>query len=161
MTETSMTTETPMSQMYDAQRTMIERSNRAFMQGLAMQREAIEAFRGTLETQESTQRRNIQATQRAVDAYFEALEDAGADGMGVSAAQEAVDEQFAMLLELHAQSWGAVEQLAEENVAAYDDFVTRFVSMADGSADAALGATGRTRDRTEIVVESVGDASER
>lgn len=151
--------ETPMSRTFDAQQTMIQRSNRLVEQGLAVQREAVEAFRDALDVQEETQRRNVEATRRAVDAYFEALSDAGADGMGVAAAQEGVDEQFAMLLELHAQSWDAIDQLAEENAAAYDDLVDRLVSMTDDSAGTALDAPEGTRARTEVVVESVEDAS--
>lgn len=150
--------ETPMSRTFDAQQTMIQRSNRLVEQGLAMQREAVEAFRGTFDVQEETQRRNVEATQRMVDAYFEALSDAGADGMGVAAAQEGVDEQFAMLLDLHAQSWDAVDRLVEENAAAYDELVEQFASMADDSASMA-NTSGRTRARTEVVVEAVEDAS--
>jgi hypothetical protein len=153
--------ETPMSQMFDAQQTMIKQSNEAFKRGLAVQREAVEAFRDALDVQEETQRRNVEATQRMVDAYFEALSDAGADGMGVAAAQEGVDEQFAMLLELHAQSWDAVDRLVEENAAAYDDLVEQFASMADDSAGAAFDTSRGARARTEIVVESVDDASQR
>ncbi len=156
-----MMTETPMSQMFDVQRTMIQRSNQVFKQGLSMQREAIEAARSTLDTQEETQRRSVEATQRAVDAYFEALEDAGAGGMGVREVQEVVDEQFAVLLDLHEQSWDALEQLTEENAAAYDEYLGQLEAMADDSTGTALDATGRSRSQTEVVVESVEDASAR
>lgn len=154
-------TETPMNQMFDVQRTMIQRSSQAFKQGLTMQRQAVEAFRDTFDTQESTQRQSVEATQRAVDAYFQAIEDAGAGEMGVSEVQEVVDEQFAVLLDLHEQSWDAFEQLTEENAAAYDAFLAQLESMADESADAALDATGRTQDQTEVVVESAENATER
>lgn len=154
-------TETPFTQMFDVQRTMIQQSNQVFKQGLALQREAIKAFRSTFDTQESTQRQNVEATQRAVDAYFEALEDAGADGMGLAAVQEVVDEQFAVLLDVHEQSWDAIERLTEENAAAYDEYLTQLESVVDDSTEAALDATERTRGRTEVVVESVEDATER
>jgi hypothetical protein len=155
------TTETPFQQILDVQRTAIEQSNQLFKQNLAMQREAIEAFRGTFDTQESVQRRSVEATQRAVDAYFEALEDAGADVMGVPEVHEAVDEQFAVLLDLHEQSWDAFDQLAEEHAAAFDDYLDQLESLADDSTEAALDTTGQAHEQTEIVVESVEDATER
>lgn len=147
-------TETPMERAFDAQSTMLRRSTRAFERGLATQREAIEAFRDVLDAQEETQRRNVEATQRAVDAYFEAL-----PGAGAAAGQEAVDEGFTTLLEFHAQSWDAVDRLAAENAAAYDELVEQYTSMAD--ARPREDAADRTRARTEVVVEPVEDASER
>lgn len=153
-------TDTLMTPMFDAQRTMIEQSNQAFKQGLTIQHNAFEAFRDTFDTQESAQRRSVEATQRAVDTYFEAIEDAGSDGMGTPEVREAVDEQFAMLLDLHEQSWDAFEQLTEENAEAYEAFISQIESMADDSTEMAVEASQQAEDGTEIAVESVEDAAD-
>ncbi|MFC6906495.1 hypothetical protein [Halalkalicoccus tibetensis] len=153
-------TDTFMNPMFDAQRTMINQSNELFKQGLKLQHDAFEAYRDTFDVQESTQRRNVEATQRAVDAYFEALEDAGADAMGVREVHEAVDEQFAMFLDLHEQSWDNLEQLAEENAETYDTFVSQLESMADDSTGMAVEASQQAEEQTEIAVESTEDALE-
>ncbi len=150
-------TDTLMTPMFDAQRTMINQSNEAFKQGLSLQRDAFEAFRGTFDTQESTQRRSVEATQRAVDAYFEAIEDAGGEA-GVREVHDAVDEQFAVLLDLHEQSWDSFEQFAEENADAYDEFITQLESMADDSTEMAIEASQQAEEGTEIAVESTEDA---
>lgn len=150
--------ETPMTQMFDMQRTVLQQSNQVFKQSLTMQRKAFEAFRGTFDTQRSTQRQSVEATRNAVDAYFEALEDAGANGMGLSEAQEAVDQQFDALLDLHDQSWETFEQLTEENAAAFDEYIAQLETVADESTRAALDATGQAQEQTEIVIE---DGTER
>lgn len=152
-------TDTLTTQMFDAQRTMINQSNELFKQNLKLQHDAFEAFRGTFDTQESTQRRGVEATQRAVDAYFEAIEDAGGEA-GVSEIHEAVDEQFAVLLDLHEQSWDTVEQLSEENAAAYEQFVEQLESMADDSTEMAVEASQQAEEQTEIAIESAEDAVE-
>lgn len=145
-------TETPMERAFDAQQTALRRSTRAFERGLATQREALEAFRGTLDVQEETQRRNVEATRRMVDAYFEAL-----PGAGAAAGREAVDEGFATLLELHAQSWDAVDRLAAENAAAYDELLEQYASTTEARPRG--DAADRTRATTEVVVEPAEDAS--
>ncbi|KYH25415.1 hypothetical protein HAPAU_20870 [Halalkalicoccus paucihalophilus] len=152
-------TDTLMTPMFDAQRTMINQSNELFKQSLKFQHDAFETFRGTFDTQESTQRRGVEATQRAVDAYFEAIEDAGGEA-GVQEIHEAVDEQFAVLLDLHEQSWDTVEQLSEENAAAYEQFVEQLESMADDSTEMAVEASQQAEEQTEIAIESAEDAVE-
>lgn len=152
-------TDTLMTPMFDAQRTMINQSNELFKQGLKAQHDAFEAFRGTFDTQESTQRRSVEATQRAVDAYFEAIEDAGGDA-GVHDIHEAVDEGFAAFLDLHEQSWDSFEQLTEENAEAYDEFLTQLESMADDSTEMAVDASEQAEEQTEIAIESTEDATE-
>lgn len=147
-------TDTIMTPMFDAQRTMINQSNELFKQGLKFQHDAFEAYRDTFDVQESTQRRNVEATQRAVDAYFEALEDAGGDAMGAHEVHEAVDEGFAAFLDFHEQSWDTVDQLAEENAAAYEEFVDQLESMADDSTEMAVEASQQTEAQTEIAIES-------
>jgi hypothetical protein len=151
-------TDTLMTPMFDAQRTMIEQSNHAFKQGLKFQHDAFEAFRGTFDTQESTQRRSVEATQRAVDAYFEAIEDAGGDTMGTREVHDAVDEQFEVFLDLHEQSWDTFEELTEENADAYEQFIEQLESMADDSTEMAVEASQQAEDGTEIAVESAEDA---
>lgn len=152
-------TDTLMTPMFDVQRTMIEQSNQAFKQGLQFQHDAFEAFRGTFDTQESAQRRSVEATQRAVDTYFEAIEDAGGD-MGTHEVREAVDEQFAMLLDLHEQSWDSFEQLTEENAETYEQFISQLESMADDSTEMAIEATQQAEEGTEIAVDSIEDAAD-
>lgn len=152
-------TDTLMTPMFDAQRTMINQSNELFKQSLKFQHDAFEAFRSTFDTQESTQRRSVEATQRAVDAYFEAIEDAGGEA-GVHEVHEAVDEQFAVLLDLHEQSWDTVEQLSEENAAAYEQFVEQLETMADDSTEMAVEASQQAEEQTEIAIESAEDAVE-
>lgn len=152
-------TDTPMAPMFDAQRTMINQSNKLFKQGLKTQYDAYEAFRGTFDTQKSTQRQGVEATQRAVDAYFEAIEDAGGDAMGVHDVHETVDEQFAAFLDLHEQSWDAFEHLTEENAAAYERFLEQLETLADDSTERTIEASQQAEEQTEITVESVEDAT--
>lgn len=153
-------TDTLMTPMFDAQRTMINQSNETFKRGLKLQHDAFEAFRGTFDTQKSTQRRNVEATQRAVDSYFETLEDAGGDAVGVHEVHEAIDQQFSVFLDLHEQSWDTFEQLAEENAEAYDEFVSQLESIADESTEIAVEASQQAEEQTEIAVESAEDAVE-
>ncbi len=153
-------TDTLMTPMFDAQRAMINQSNETFKRSLKLQHDAFEAFRGTFDTQESTQRRNVEATQRAVDAYFEAIEDAGGDGMGVREVHEAVDEGFAAFLDLHEQSWDAFEQLAEENAEAYDELITQIESTVDESTEMAVEASQQAEEQTDVAVESAEDTIE-
>jgi methyl-accepting chemotaxis protein len=149
---------TPVTTAFEMQRATIEQSQKALQQGLTFQQNVSEAFIGSLDTQESAQRRGVELSKTAFHSYLDAIE-ATVPGMGgqIEEVRQAVDEQYDFLLENHAEVFESVESELTEGVEAYDEMSEEYVAALDEQVEMLVEAHEELESQSVEVAEQFGD----
>jgi len=148
---------TPVTTAFEMQRATIEQSQKALQQGVSFQQNVNEAVIGSLDTQESAQRRGVELSKTAFHSYLDAVE-ASMPGMGgtVDEMRQAVDEQYDFLLENHAEVFDNVESEMLEGVEAYDEMTEDYVTAVDEQVTLLVEAHEELESQSVEVAEQFG-----
>ena len=145
---------TPITTTFELQRTTIEQSQQALQRSFELQQSVNQAVVDSFETQEAAQQRAVELQQEAVHSALDAIEANVPGATNVPEVREAVDEQYDLLLDNHAEAFEAVASEFEEGVAAYDDLAEDYIAALDEQIDLLVEA------HEEIEAQSVEGAEQ-
>lgn len=152
---------TPVTTAFEAQRATIEQSQQAVEEGVEFQKRMNDVVLGSLESQESVQRRGVELSQTAIHTYLDALE---SSMPGVEPAIEelrgTVDEQFEFLLENHAEAFDAAEAELGEGVDTYDEMSADSLEALDEQLSMLIEAHEDLESQSVEAVEGMADQVE-
>ena len=152
---------TPVTTAFEMQRATIEQSQRAFEQSIEFQKNVNEAFIGSLDSQESAQRRGVELAQTAVHNYLDTVKST-VPGVAptVEEIRTAVDEQYDFLLENHAEAFENVESELVEGADTYDEMTGDVVDALDEQIDLLVEAHEDLEDQSVEAVTQWGEQLE-
>ena len=152
---------TPVTTAFEMQRATIEQSQKALKQGVEFQKNMNEAVIGSLDSQESAQRRGVELAQTAVHNYLDTVEST-VPGVAptVEEIRTTVDEQYDFLLENHAEAFENVEAEFHEGAETYDEMTGDAVAALDEQIDLLVEAHEDLEDQSVEAVEQWGDQLE-
>lgn len=148
---------TPVTTAFQMQRQSIEQSQKVFAQGLSFQKNVTEAFIGSLDSQESAQRRGVELAQTAFHSYLDTIESA-VPGVTptVEEVRASVDEQYEFLLENHAETFENVEAELAESADAYDEMTEEVLTAMNEQVDLLVEAHEDLEDQSVEAAEEWG-----
>jgi methyl-accepting chemotaxis protein len=149
---------TPLTATFEMQRQSIKQGQRALEQSLSVQQSVNEAVLDGMESTESAQRRTVELSQSTFGKTLDAVA-ANVPGTEplVEEARRAVDEQFDMLLENHAEVFDSITAEYEEGTDAYDEMMDDYVAALDEQLELLFEAHEQVEDQS---VEAVDQLSE-
>jgi len=152
---------TPVTTAFEAQRATIEQGQKALEQSVTFQQQLNQAMLGSLESQESAQRRGVELSQTAVHTYLDTLE-ASVPGVepAVEELRNTVDEQFEFLLENHAEAFDAAEEEFGEGVDTYDEMTADTLEALDDQLSMLIEAHEDLETQSVEAVEGMADQVE-
>ncbi len=152
---------TPVTAAFEMQRQSIEQSRKAVEQTVEFQKTVTDAFVGSLDSQESAQRRGVELAQTAFHGYLDAVESA-VPGVTptVEEVRATVDEQYEFLLENHAEAFDNVEHELVESVDAYDDLTGDVLTAMDEQVEMLVEVHEDLEAQSVEAVEQWGDQLE-
>ncbi|QIO21412.1 hypothetical protein [Haloarcula sp. JP-L23] len=152
---------TPVTTAFEMQRASIEQSQKALEQTVSFQQNINEAVIGSLDTQESAQRRGVELSKTVFHSYLDAVESTvpGAAGT-VDEIRQAVDEQYDFLLENHAEVFDNIESELVEGVDSYDELTADYVDAVDEQVKLLVEAHEELESQSVQVAEQFGDQLE-
>ncbi|MFB6202329.1 MAG: hypothetical protein ABEI98_10000 [Halorhabdus sp.] len=152
---------TPVTTVFEAQRATINQSQQALEQSVNFQQQMSQAMLGSLESQESVQRRGVELSQTAIHTYLDTIE---SSMPGVEPAVEelrnTVDEQFEYLLENHAEAFDAIEDELGSGVDAYDEMTADSMDALDEQLSMLIEAHEELETQSVDAVEGMADQVE-
>ena len=147
-------TDTQFTQIFDAQRTVIEQQQSIAQDAIEAQRSSFSAAADAVEASESLVEQQTAFVKNAMFASLDAVETNLPEEAGdFGELRELLDEQFDAATETQVQSLQAFVEIIEESGAAYDEFADSYAETVDSSFDAYL-------DAHEQVTANVGELTE-
>jgi len=127
---------TPLRTTFEMQRQSIDQGRTALEQAVQFQQRLNEAAVDGLETQERTQRRAVEFQQETLHATLDAIE-GNAPGVGETTddLRDTIDEQFAVLLDNHAEVFDVATGEFENGLGMYDDVAADYLAALDEQID--------------------------
>ena len=142
--------------MFDMQRSAVLQSQRTFEQMLDIGKRTNETMLKAMETTMDASQQSTDVTKSAVDAYFSALEaSVPGNAEGLQQLRASVHEQIDASNEIQAETWQAMHEMAEQNVAAAEEFTDSYTEVLEDSFDSFLEAHERLEQQTVSAAESV------
>ncbi|MEF8785704.1 MAG: hypothetical protein V5A45_07190 [Haloarculaceae archaeon] len=130
---------TPVTTTFELQRQTIEQSQQALHRTVELQQRVNNAVVDSMESSESAQRRLVELQQNALHNTLDAVE-ANVPGVGeqLTELRDAVDEQYEMLLENHAEAFDTLSEELDEGIATYDDVSGDYLGALEEQVDLLL-----------------------
>jgi hypothetical protein len=151
-----MAASNPYTAMFDVQKTMIESSWKAVEGAATVQRNVVKATLDSADATKEAQLKSVDFSKRAVEAYFESLEDV-LPAEAVDELRTVVDEQYDALEDAHDEAWVSFEESLEESLDAYDELSESQLAAIEDAFDALLEVTDDAADAAadiEVVAPS-------
>lgn len=132
---------TPVTVLFEAQRSAIEQSQRATEQAVQFQNQLNHIALSGLKSQESVQRQGVELLQAGTHSYLSTV-DAMTPGARTSTAQlrRRTDEAFEQLKHNHADLFESVEHEAEQGLDSYEELSAEYLDALDEQLDVLLDA---------------------
>ncbi|QIO25142.1 hypothetical protein [Haloarcula sp. JP-L23] len=152
---------TPVTTVFEMQRTTVEQSQKALEQSVAFQQTLNKAVIDSLDRQGSAQRRGVEFSQTAFHSYLDAVE-ATVPGIetSVDELRTAVDDQYDVLLENHADVFENVDAELQEGAEAYDELTADALDALDEQIQLLVEAHEELETQSVDTVEQVGEQVE-
>ncbi len=151
----------PVSVVFDIQRTAIEQTHESFVRGVEVQQELGESVLDFGPAKQANEQ-GFEAVRSGLDVYFDALATVGpAQEALVADLRETVDEQLDTLEGSQVEAIETLEANLEEGSESVDELVDEFLLALDEQVDALLDAhadvEGQTIEAVETLVASLED----
>lgn len=132
---------TPVSTVFQMQRSAIEQSQQAVENGVEFQKRLNAAMLDGVEATEEAQRGTVEMTENAVHSYLDVLEATvpGAASM-TGQVRETVDGQFDSLYQAHEEAFEMTEGEIAKGVDAYDEMAVDYLAAMNDQIEALLEA---------------------
>jgi hypothetical protein len=132
---------TPVSTVFQMQRSAIRQSQQAFESGVEFQKRLNAAALDGVEATEEAQRGTVEMTENAVHSYLDVVEATvpGAASM-TGQVRETVDGQFDSLYQAHEEAFDVTEGEVAKGVDAYDEMVLDYMAAMNDGIEALLEA---------------------
>lgn len=152
---------TPVTTTFEMQRQSIEQGQRALTQSVEFQKQMTSAMLDSMESTESAQRRTVELLQEGIHNTLDVIEAnvPGAD-VGTEDMRAAVDEQFEMLLENHAEAFDALTEEVDEGVASYDEMTGDYLAAVEDQLELLLDAHEELEVQSVEAVEQLAEQVE-
>lgn len=132
---------TPVSTVFQMQRSAIEQSQQAVESGVEFQKRLNAAALDGVEATEEAQRSTVELTENAVHSYLDVLEATVPGAASVTGqVRETVDGQYDSLYQAHEEAFDVTEGEFAKGVDAYDELVVDYLAALNDQIEALLEA---------------------
>lgn len=151
---------TPITATFELQRQAIAQSQRAMETGFEFQKEMATAALESLDVQETSQRQAVEFLQDNVHRTLDAMEGIpGAAGM-TEEVRATVDDQYAQLLDAHAEAFETIEDEVDEGADSYNEMMSEYLDTLDEQLDTLLDAHEEFENHSVEATEQVSEQVE-
>ena len=141
--------QSPISAVFELQRTTIEQSQKLVEQSLDVPVQVNERVHGTIGPQKQAQQRTIQFGQQSIESVLDAVETSVPQSDGaLDEVRDAVDEGFETLLEQHGDAVDTVDEQYGEGIERYEEFSVDVAEALNDQLEALLEANEEVETQT-------------